>query len=277
MNQNRLFKVLLGATAIVGLMSPLLFPYLALSVSGIMHGSVWQFATYLFVEPTASNNFGSLLHLAFNIFLLWTFGGALLQRGQPYLFYLLYFSAGLVAGLIGFGLMLATHSPGLLAGNSPALYAVLIAWTLLNPRAKLLLFFALPFNATWLLLGMIGANLLLDLSNGQWILFCSYAGACLYSYLFSLIAWRAESWIPFLQPFERFVFRSIERLRHLFQKKKTFQHSKIYDFKSGEPVLNDEQFMDAMLARISLYGEETLSPSERARMQKISEQKTRKE
>lgn len=273
MNAIRLFKILLAATATLGLLSPLLYPYLALSSQGVMQGYIWQFISYLFVEPTASNNFGSLLHLAFNIFLLWTFGGALLQRGKPILFYFLYFSAGIVAGLIGFGLMAASHKQGLLAGNSPALYAVLIAWTLMNPRAKLLLFFALPFSAAWLLLGLIGANLLLDLSNGNWILFCSYAGACLYSYLFSLIAWRTESWLPFLQPFERFVFRTLEKIRHLFRRKRDFRHTKIYDFKSGEPVLNDEQFIDAMLARISRYGEDSLSPSEKARMQKISGKK----
>lgn len=270
------FKFLLITTAVLGLFSPLLFPYLALTFAGIEKGWVWQFATYLFVEPTASNNFGSLLHLAFNLFLLYTFGGALLQRDRPIYFYILYFSAGILAALIGWSLMAFSHTYTFLAGNSSALYAILIAWTLLNPQAKLLLFFSLPFKASWLLLGLIGANLLIDLTNGNWISFCSYGGACIYAYLFSLIAWRAESWIPFLQPFERFIFRWIEKARHVFGKGRSFRHSKIYDFKSGEPVLDDDQFMDAMLARISRYGEDCLTAAEKTRMEKISKKKSSK-
>ncbi|MBI3508671.1 MAG: rhomboid family intramembrane serine protease [Chlamydiia bacterium] len=273
MQAARHFKILLVLTGAVGIFSPLLLRILALSYEGVMQGYLWQFVSYLFVEPTATNNFGSLLHLAFNLFLLWTFGNGLLERGKAGWFYGLYFSAGLVASLIAFGLMALSHNRVLLAGNSPALYATLIGWTLLNPNAKLLLFFSLPFRAAWLLLGLIGANLLIDLTNGNWILFCSYASACLFAYLYSLIAWRAESWLPFLQPFERMVFRLIERGKHLFSKEKRFRKSKIYDFKSGRPILDDEEFLDAMLTRISLYGEEALSPAEKERMQKISAKK----
>jgi rhomboid protease GluP len=275
MKTERALKIFLILTGVIGILSPLLFPWLGLSLAGISKGFYWQFLTYLFVEPTASNNFASLLHLAFNLFLLWTFGGALIQRSHAGMFFALFFSAGLVASLLGFGLMQLIHWPGLLAGNSPALYAILIAWCLLNPHAKLLLFFSLPCKATWLLLGLIGANLIIDLTNGLWVPFLSYSSACLYAYLFSLIVWKAESSLPYLKHFERFTLRMAEKIRHLFVKRKGFRHSKIFDFKSGEPILTDDQFMDAMLARIARYGEDALSPKERERMAKISARKRR--
>jgi len=52
------------------------------------------------------------------------------------------------------------------------------------------------------------------------------------------------------------------------------QHNKVVDFKTGQPILDDDQFMDAMLARISLYGESVLTPDEKNRMRKISERKS---
>jgi hypothetical protein len=65
------------------------------------------------------------------------------------------------------------------------------------------------------------------------------------------------------------------RLPQLFTWKEKFHSTtKIYDFRSGLPKLNDEQFMDAMLARISRYGKDSLSPEETERMKKISEKKS---
>ncbi len=64
-------------------------------------------------------------------------------------------------------------------------------------------------------------------------------------------------------------------LRFLWGKKRQlpYRHSKIYDIKSGEPLLDDDQFMDAMLDQISRYGEESLTPAEKKRMKEISEKK----
>jgi hypothetical protein len=76
----------------------------------------------------------------------------------------------------------------------------------------------------------------------------------------------------FLFQFENALLRAIERLHHL--REKSIPQSKIYDIKSGEPIGSDEQFMDAMLARISLYGEETLTAEEKQRMVEISKKKS---
>jgi hypothetical protein len=155
------------------------------------------------------------------------------------------------------------------AGSSPALYAILIAWVFLNAEAQLLLFFAFPLKARWLLLSLIGANLLIDFSNSNWPSLFALSGSAIYAYLFTLIAWRTKSPFPFLHRFEEKVLRLLER-------SKKSPPSKIYDIQSGKPVPDDDAFMDAMLTRISLHGENSLSREEKKRMQEISRRKTRK-
>lgn len=262
LNTPRSLRGLLLITIALSLLSPLVFPYLALSLRGIQHFYYWQPLTYflLFLPPL---DFSFLLHLAFNSFLLWAFGASLLERSKPPLFYSLYFSSGLVGGLCALGAMALFSLPHFFAGNSPALYAILITWVFLNPEAQLLLFFTFPFKARWLLLGLIGANLLIDLSNGDAVSLFALSGATVYAYFFTLIGWRVKSPFHFLHPFEAKFLR-------LFERKKS---SNIYDIRSGNPILDDDAFMDAMLTRISQKGENSLSSEEKKRMQDISRRK----
>ena len=261
-------KILLLTILGVSSFSYYIGPYLVLSASGIRELYLWQFATYLFIHPFPA----AIIHLAFNLFLIWTFGASLMERIHPKLFFFLFFGSGIMGGLLAWIAMASLNLSTPLFGSSTALYALLTAWVILNPEAKLLLFFALPFKASHLLLGLIGLNLLIDLSRSDWIPLAAYIGAILFAYLFIIASCCIRSPFTLLSSFENAIFRTLERLKHL--KEKPIRHSKIYDFKSGEPVMNDDQFMDAMLARISLYGEESLTPEEKKRMQRISEKKS---
>ena len=64
------------------------------------------------------------------------------------------------------------------------------------------------------------------------------------------------------------------KIRRLFLFKK--DESKIVDIKTGKTVLDDEAFIDEMLAKISRYGEKSLSWQERDRMRQISEKKMKR-
>lgn len=260
-------KILLLTTLIISLFSKILGPYLALSFSGFQHLYLWQFATYLFVHPFPSG----ILHLIFNLYLIWIFGVSLLERVRAPLFFSLYFGSGVCAGFFALAAMYLFNLSTPFTGSSPALYALLVAWVLLNPEAHLLLFFAVPVKARNLLLILIGFNLLVDLSSANWVPLFGYIGSLLFGYFFTVISCKTRSPFSFLAPLERGLLRLVEKLEHLG--KTNYHHTKIYDIKSGAPVLNDEQFMDAMLAKISLQGEESLSAEDRKRMQKISEKK----
>lgn len=257
-------KVLILLTICVSLLATLIpgfFSYLVLTWSGIKHLYLWQFITYVFVEP-GPISFGYFLQLGFNMYVLWAFGSSLIDRSRPLLFFTLYLGAALTAGLASLIFPYA-----ILAGSTTAVYAVLVAWMMINPGSQLLLFFAIPFKAHWMIVGLIGLSLFLDISNADWVGAISLTASTLFGYLFALVVWRDYGPFPFLFPFEKRVLRLLEK------KKKPYNHSKIYDIKSGEPVLSDDQFMDAMLDRISLYGEDHLTPEEKKRMQAISAKK----
>lgn len=263
-------KVLLGAIFTASVLSSFIGPYLILTHAGIHHLYLWQFATYVLIHPFPS----TLIHLAFNLYLIWTFGTILIGRLHSKLFFSLFFGSAITAGLFAWVAM-ATFplSSSFLMGSSTALYGLLMSWVILNPDAHLLLFFTIPFKARHLALGLIGINLIIDLSRSDWVSCFAYIGAILFSYLFTLIACRMRSPFPFLSQFENSILRFIEWITH-FSSKLPICHTKIYDIKSGEPILNDDQFMDAMLSQISLYGENSLKPEEKARMKRISERKT---
>jgi membrane associated rhomboid family serine protease len=255
-------KILIAVTLVATLVTTPIHPLLALSWAGIEHLYLWQLLTYLLVEPLSFHGF---VQLAFNMYLLWMFGSSLIERSRSRTFFLLYFGSALFASLAA--LLPLYFFSSVLASSTPAVYAIMVAWMMLNPHSQLLLFFALPFKAHWLITGLLALTLFLDLSQGHWVGATSLIASCLFSYLFTLVAWREQGPFAIFRPFERSVLRFLER------RKQPYQRSKIYDIQSGAPVLDDEQFMDAMLDKISRLGEDSLTPQEKKRMQAISAKK----
>ncbi len=260
-------KILLGMIFLSSVFSFLISPYLALSLEGVQHLYLWQFSTYLFIHPFPS----TIIYLAFNLYLLWIFGASLLERVHLRSFLCLFLGSGIFSGITAWIAMTCFHLSSPFYGCSPAVQGLLVAWMILNPAAELLLFFSFPLKARHLILAFIGVNLLIDLSRSNWASLFAYLGAIVFGYFCTLIQTRQYSSFPSLLRFENGFFHLIDLIT-CFGKKKAM-HAKIYDIKSGEPVWNDEQFMDAMLARISLYGEEALSPQEKRKMQQISASK----
>lgn len=261
---RRAIKILIFTTSsasIAGGFFPEVYSTLALSWNGIEQFYFWQFLTYIFVER-GPLSFPFFLQIAFNMYLLWLFGSSLLERTHTRRFLALYLGSSLLGGLSALAF---PHT--VLSGSINPIYALLAAWVVLNPSSQLLLFFAIPFKAEWLVLSLVGASLLIDLSHAQWAMALNLLISTLYGYLFALITWRQPSPFPFMRPFER-------KLLHLLDKNESIhRHTKIYDIKSGEPVFDDDKFMDAMLDRISRHGEDSLTPQEKKRMKEISERK----
>jgi membrane associated rhomboid family serine protease len=258
-------KILIFTT--IGLsLAAILFPqissWLILSRQGIEHLFLWQLFTYILIEP-GPFSFGFALQLAFNMYILYLFGASILERCRPRTFFSLYFGSALFAALASLAF---PHA--ILAGSTNAVYAIMVAWMMLHSGAQLLLFFALPFKAHYLIGALVAFTLFMDLSNANWVGLTATSTSVLYGYLFSLIAWRERSPFPFLYPFERRLFRLLEK-----KQTENYHSSKIYDIKSGNPILSDDQFMDAMLDQISRLGEQSLTAAQKKRMKEISEKK----
>ncbi len=127
--------------------------WLPLSTLGVLHGRLWQYATYLFLH-------GSTWHLLFNMLYLYMFGSIVERRlgTRPFLRY--FFVTGIGAGVV-WTLAHLGHSAGVpTIGASGAIYAVLLAYALLYPNNVVLLFFILPVRAKYLVAVLIGLEVL---------------------------------------------------------------------------------------------------------------------
>lgn len=242
--------ILLGLSSILsGLFFRTLFPLLALSRLTLQEGWAWQLITYPF-SLQGPLNWWSLGLLTLQLFILWSYSAPLIEKNGIKSYFVLFFGSTCFAGLAALiGLWM---SPSILTGFAPVLFAVLLSWLLLFPHATMRLFGYL-LNARVVIELLLCFDLLIHLSQEHWTPFLANSGGALFAYCY----------VKSLQFFQN-------------RRSKSLPSPKIYDIHSGRPVLDDDQFMDAMLARISLHGEESLTPKEKKRMQEISEKKSKK-
>ncbi len=117
----------------------------AVSVVGVFQqGMIWQPFTYMWLHL-------DLMHVFFNMFALWMFGGMLESVWGPRRFLRFYLLCGVGAGVIILGWNALTgHWFSLTLGASGAVYGVLTAFSLLWPdRTIMLLFPPIPIKAIW--------------------------------------------------------------------------------------------------------------------------------
>ncbi len=260
---------------VLGIPSP---QYLfSLTTWGIHKLFLWQFISYLFIQPvtTGGISISLLLHVFFDLYLLWAMGSAIVQaRGKKH-FLGLYFGGGFFVGVMAYASLLLLGSPAPLAGATPCIYILLIGWVFLFPDANLSLFLLLPLRAKWLVFGLIGVNLFLDFSNGNFFYFFVTASSMIYAYFYSVLLWEMLGPFRQLHPLEKKLIYYKRRLSNQFRQLGDIevQPSKVYDFKTGKAIVQDDEFMDACLDKISKKGRHSLTIRERFRMWRISKKK----
>lgn len=265
---------------------------LSLSWHGLQNYFLWQPITYLFIQNSSSQgiNLSFLLSLAVNMYVLWVLGSTLLERIGTKHFLGLYFIGGILAGLLTVFTMPLTGHYMPLAGPTASLLAVFVVWTMSNPQSELMLFFLIPIKTKWLLAGILGAICLISLSQLDFISLTFYLSATLIGYLYGLLVFNMQSPFKITHGFDRAVSDVRDDLLKKIRTKKKADRgvdlgaetagkpqSKVYDFKSGEAILDDDAFVDLMLTKISKNGEKSLSVEERRRMQQISATRRGKE
>ncbi len=140
----------------------------ALSMNGVVHGGVWQFVTYQFLH-------GSLLHLAFNLIFLHSFGPVMESTLGKWRYLTLYLWSGVFGGFVQ--LLAVWISPQVMGnvpvvGASASLCGLLAALCALYAEEELdvRLFFVIPIvlRAKYLLLVVAGisvAGILIRMGN----------------------------------------------------------------------------------------------------------------
>lgn len=270
----------------------------SLSWWGLGNLYLWQPLTYLFVQPYSSSGitFFSLISLFFSMYILWLLGTTIYDLVGKKAFLQFYFICGIGAGILASLMMLLFGNYSMLAGSAPAILALMTAWSMAYPETEVVLFFLIPVKAKWLVSGLIVTTLLISLS--QWDignLFLSLSAIFL-GYTYACFSWGWHSPFPLTQKLDSALASlGLKLLKYnfipewlKFKSKKnqpssplspssSLGSSKIVDIGTGAPPATDDDFIDQMLAKISKYGERSLSWSERRRMQQISERKRKEQ
>ena len=235
--------------------------YLGLSYAGLANYCFWQPLTYFFTcgGPGEAKVFSLLI----NAYMIWVFGSAVYMRKGAKGLLTLFIGGGLVTGILCSVILWLFPSATFLIGATPAVYALLMGWLMLHSDASLRLFFSMPMRASWIILGIMGIGLFIDLSNSQHLSAISRVAGVAFGYLYALIAWKCRS-----------PFQSLQRFENLFLKRSSHYGSKIYDFKTGREVVSDDLFIEACLEKISRYGKKSLTFYERWRLFRASKKQT---
>ena len=117
--------------------------YFALSTEGLRHGFVWQLVSYQFMH-------GGILHLLFNSIAIYCFGRAIEETLGSKTFLQIYFSSGVIGGLVQMlaALLVPNHFNHPVVGASAGGFGLIAAFATLFPERSLtlLLFFIIPIN-----------------------------------------------------------------------------------------------------------------------------------
>lgn len=290
-HELHLLKYIILSTVTLSLFCVLfdaLFPYwnlpkpqilFSLSLWGLKKYFLWQFITYFFITPIVGGvSISLILYLLFNMYFLWMVGSSVIERQGLKHFLCLYLGGGIFGGIITAIVLVNTHSFAPIAGINPALYALLTAWMMLLPEVQILLFFTIPVKIKWLIVGILGINLFMDISQGNLIHFTLYFSSIAFAYLYALLIWQIHSPFKLLHPFEKILINLSDKIKrkHFAPSIHSFSKGKIYDFKTGKVVLREEEFLDSCLSKIATQGKDSLTFFEKWKMRKISKRKKKR-
>lgn len=152
---------------------PSLTYYLALVPRYILYRHwYWQFLTYMFVH-------GSVSHFLFNMLSLYIFGTAVERRIGSREFTLYYLLCGTLCGVASYAMYYLANTNVVLLGASGAIYALLILFSALYPRAVIYVFGIIPVQAPLLII----IYFVIELAGGLF----SYDGVAHMTHLFGLL------------------------------------------------------------------------------------------
>lgn len=137
----------------------------------------WTFLTYMFVHV-------GLLHLAFNMLLLYSLGTRVEDRMGSRSFILFYLYCGLGGALFSLGL--AALQPGPVAGASAAVLGVAVAFAMFWPDAELMVFpLPWPIRARTLVIALLAFDLAFALlDRGDGVAHVAHLGGAAFGFLF---------------------------------------------------------------------------------------------
>jgi membrane associated rhomboid family serine protease len=214
----------------------------------------WTPITYMFVH-------GSIWHIFFNLLVLYFFGPRVEGRLGSTRFLTLYFISGLT------GALLSSYNPFVpIIGASGAIFGVELAYARYWPRDKIYIYGVLPIEARWLIVIMTVMSIFGI--GGAGIAHLAHLGGFLGAaiYLFIIERTRAGSRTVKSTTARTQVRQPTPPRSDDMKRWATIPRGELHEINRTE--------VDRLLDKISLKGIDSLTPAERAALDRFSKQKS---
>jgi membrane associated rhomboid family serine protease len=229
----------------------------------ILQGEAWRLLTSIFLHA-------DLLHLAFNMLVLWWAGSRVEDLYGRREFIWFYLGSGLFANLVNFGLQAAQMMPPSLAvGASGAVTAALVLYACHDPHQKISLFFVLTVPLWLCAVLYVAMDVFGALGVGQrGIGYVAHLGGALFGFLYYRSGFRFGRLIPTMPSRSRRTVPSLRIVRPDPEDELDDRESIPIGYETpaqaGDPVEEPfERKVDRVLEKVSKLGQESLSPEER--------------
>jgi len=175
---------------------------LGLSLEGLRQGFVWQLVSFQFLHV-------GLLHLVVNSITIWFFGRAMEDTLGRRGFWQLYFSSGVMGGLLQIlaAWMLPGHFGGAVVGASAGAFGLVAAYAMMFPERQLtlLVFFVIPVSLRaktllWISFGLALFGIVVPTDN---VAHAAHLGGMLTGLAFVRWLVLADGTAALLRPFRR--------------------------------------------------------------------------
>lgn len=151
--------------------------WMALSLGSVLGGEVWTLVSYALLH-----DLNGISHVLFNLLALYFFGVPYVRAHSRRQFWVLAVAAAAVGGVLQIALGVLLGENTLMVGASAMCMALLADYAMANPDAKVLLFFALPVQARYLVPIALGIDVLASLSGSD-VAVGGHAGGALVGWL----------------------------------------------------------------------------------------------
>ena len=247
----------------------------AFNTERILDGEVWRLFTSMFLH-------GHFFHIIFNMLVLYMVGQRLEEEYGSFEFVMMYLCGGVFANLFRLGLqVVGLAAPSLALGASGAIAGLLVIYAFHWPHQRVLFFLVVPMPMWFLAVLYVGLNALGAVStevvkgnagNAGGIGYLAHLGGAFFGLLYyqsgfefrRLFARRKKARV---RPKLRVVVPPVEE-----EAPEPVGASVQAAPRSGEAA--DEQLeakLDAVLEKVSKYGQDSLTPEEREILFKASE------
>ncbi len=246
-----------GVCYFLQLLIPSFDDWIDLSWESVRHGQIWRLVTYAFAHDRFS-----LLHILFNMYILYLVARDFEIRRGSREFVVVYLAAAAASGLFFLCWGWFLRSTGSCIGASGAVDAFFLIYALRYPHQVWRIFFVFPVEVIWLLVLKVLFDLhpmLLELSRGaalgDQIAHSAHAGGLLFGYLYQRNNWWISKW---------FSAGGLSHWKKGFQRRPQLKIHK----PPADPDLDAR--VDELLDKIRREGEASLTDEERALLMEAS-------